>query len=123
MDKILLVGLGGALGAVLRYLISLIPLKTAFPFLTLATNFAGAVLIGFIIGAAEERKVGDKALIFLKTGVCGGFTTFSTFSAEALNLFENGKNAEGGIYIVVSILGCILGVMLGKSISKLIFCH
>ena len=86
----LFVALGGALGAVARYAISLIPVKTPFPLLTLITNIIGAVLIGFIVGITDKKdNVSPNTVLFWKTGVCGGFTTFSTFSLEAYKLFEN----------------------------------
>ena len=86
----LFVALGGAVGAMARYAISLIPLKTEFPFLTLITNVIGAILIGFIVGITSGRDgVSKNMVLFWKTGVCGGFTTFSTFSLEAYNLFEH----------------------------------
>ena len=86
----LFVALGGALGAVARYAISLIPIKTEFPVLTLITNIIGAILIGFIVGITSSKEgISDNAVLFWKTGVCGGFTTFSTFSLEAFNLFDN----------------------------------
>ena len=76
----LFVALGGAVGAMARYAISLIPLKTEFPFLTLITNVIGAILIGFIVGITSGRDgVSKNMVLFWKTGVCGGFTTFSTF--------------------------------------------
>ena len=76
----LFVALGGALGAVGRYAISLIPVKTGFPVLTLVTNVLGAVLIGFIVGLVSEREdISPNTLLFWKTGVCGGFTTFYVF--------------------------------------------
>ena len=79
----LFVALGGALGAVLRYAISLIPVKTEFPILTLVTNIVGAVAIGFIVGIVSEKEnTSPNTVLFWKTGVCGGFTTFSTFSLE-----------------------------------------
>ena len=86
----LFVALGGALGAVLRYAISLIPVKTDFPILTLVTNIVGAVAIGFIVGIVSEKEnISPNTVLFWKTGACGGFTTFSTFSLEAVTLFEN----------------------------------
>ncbi len=114
----LYVGLGGALGAISRYAISLIPVKTQFPILTLITNIIGAIIIGFIVGVATSRKdISPNTLLFWKTGVCGGFTTFSTFSLEALNLIENKSYYYGGLYIALSLFCCILGVYLGKKIS------
>lgn len=114
----LYVGLGGALGAISRYAISLIPVKTQFPILTLVTNIIGAIIIGFIVGVASSRKdISPNTILFWKTGVCGGFTTFSTFSLEALNLIENKSYYYGGLYIALSLFCCILGVYLGKKIS------
>ena len=59
------------------------PAKGAFPLLTLLTNLAGAFVIGVIAGLAAKRNLPQNAVLFLKTGLCGGFTTFSTFSLEA----------------------------------------
>ena len=78
----LIVALGGAVGSIFRYSISLIPIKTTFPFLTLITNILGAVLIGFIVGVSSKKGLSSNTNLFLKTGVCGGFTTFSTFSND-----------------------------------------
>ena len=86
MTGFLCVGAGGALGAMLRYGISLIPYKGNFPLLTLVTNVLGALAIGYIAGTAAKRDVPADMVLFLKTGVCGGFTTFSTFSLEAYGL-------------------------------------
>ena len=117
----LFVALGGALGAIGRYAISLIPIKTDFPILTLITNIIGAILIGFIVGIVSNKDtVSDNAVLFWKTGVCGGFTTFSTFSLEAFSLLEKKAYLSGGIYIVLSAAFCILGVLLGKKISVLL---
>ena len=76
MSGFFFVAAGGALGAAGRYAVSLLPYTGSFPVLTLLTNFAGALLIGFIVGVGGSRN----ATLFWKTGVCGGFTTFSTFS-------------------------------------------
>ena len=85
----LAVALGGAIGAMGRYAISLIPAKTAFPILTLITNFLGAVLIGFIVGLVSKRDdLSPSVVLFWKTGVCGGFTTFSTFSLVRMVQFQ-----------------------------------
>lgn len=116
MDKFLWVGLGGALGAILRYSISLLPLKSSFPFLTLITNVIGAFVIGIVVELFEKHYLSSNINLFLKTGVCGGFTTFSTFSLETLTLLENGMPSIAMIYAFVSIIGCVIGVYLGKTI-------
>ena len=116
--EFLFVALGGAAGAVSRYAISLIPVKSGFPILTLMTNIIGAVLIGFIAGiAGSKNEISKNTVLFWKTGVCGGFTTFSTFSLEAYNLFDNGKYVIGGLYVLLSCCGCILGVLCGRKLS------
>ncbi len=112
----LFVALGGALGAVLRYAISLIPCRTVFPFLTLITNFIGALAIGFIVGVVSEKS--PNTLLFWKAGVCGGFTTFSTFSLEAFSLFEKKLFFLGGLYIVLSVGLCLIGVFCGKKLAQ-----
>ena len=94
----LFVALGGAIGTMARYAISLIPFKSEFPLLTLITNIIGAVLIGFIVGIASSRdSVSGSAVLFWKTGICGGFTTFSIFSLEAYDLFIGKHYMMGGV--------------------------
>ena len=116
----LFVALGGAAGAMGRYAISLLPVRTGFPVLTLLTNIIGAVLIGFIAGlAGDNAGVSPNAVLFWKTGVCGGFTTFSTFSLEAFTLFENKAYLSGGLYIFLSVACCLAGILLGKKLSML----
>ena len=119
MKGVIYVALGGALGAVCRYGISLIPCKTEFPVLTLVTNLLGALLIGFIVGIASGSKtISDNGVLLLKTGVCGGFTTFSTFSLEAWRLLECGKAGLAAGYAVLSVIGCVVGVAAGIALSK-----
>lgn len=117
----LFVALGGAAGAMGRYAISLIPVKSAFPILTLMTNILGAVLIGFIVGLVSERDdISPNTVLFWKTGVCGGFTTFSTFSLEAFALFEKHRLALGGVYILSSVAFCMAGILCGKRLAMLL---
>lgn len=117
MWNFLWVGLGGGMGAVCRYGLSLLPVKGEFPFLTLVTNLLGAVLIGFIVGLAGQKQLSSGGVLFWKTGVCGGFTTFSTFSLESLTLFQRGHGILGGLYILLSVALCLAGVALGQRIS------
>lgn len=115
---LLLVAIGGACGAVMRYLISCIPCEDVFPTLTLFTNFLGAVLIGILFGIASDRGMDTRMQLFLKTGFCGGFTTFSTFSLEAYRLFADGKKFMAISYSLISVAGCILGVQIGLWVAK-----
>lgn len=120
--QILYVALGGALGAVLRYLISLIPYCGNFPILTLLTNLLGAIAIGFIVGLTETGDfLKPGGVLFLKTGLCGGFTTFSTFSLETYNLITRKKYIAGTAYAILSLCLCILGVYIGKAIALKLF--
>ena len=117
----LMVGLGGALGSISRYAISMIPVKTQFPFVTLIINLIGSFIIGFVVGFSEFKKMPSNTILFLKTGFCGGFTTFSTFSLEAYNLLNDKAYGLCVIYSTLSLAGCIAGVLLGKKFSSAIF--
>lgn len=112
------VALGGALGAVLRYTLGAIPLKMTFPLHTLIINIVGAIVIGFIVGLIDEKgEISHNTELFWKTGVCGGFTTFSTFSLESVELFEKDMHILAGIYIILSITLCLFGIFFGKRIA------
>lgn len=118
MTSILIVGLGGFIGTVFRYLLGLIPVQIDFPIVTLIINFTGAFLIGAVYSFSENSNVNPKLTLFFKTGICGGFTTFSTFSLETFNLIENKKFLTAGIYSVSSVILCLLGVWLGSLTAK-----
>ena len=119
ITSLLAVGTGGALGAIGRWGLSLLPFRGEFPLLTLVTNLLGAVLIGFIAGWAGRGRLSPGWTLFWKTGVCGGFTTFSTFSLESLTLLEKGRWLLGGSYMVLSVVLCLLGVALGQRLSRI----
>lgn len=120
MKQILLVALGGAVGAVCRYGLSLLPISAKFPWGTLAANLAGALIIGFLAGLAAQRSNFPPELnLLLKTGFCGGFTTFSTFSLETVSLLQQHRYLAGGGYVALSLAGCLCGVVLGQALSRL----
>lgn len=112
------VGIGGAVGAIFRYAISLIPVKTEFPILTFLTNIIGAFIIGMIVAYAMRYNVPEGVVLLLKTGVCGGFTTFSTFSLESYNLMKNGKTGMACLYAALSLIFCIGAVAVGQMCIK-----
>ena len=106
MMGLLCVGAGGALGAMGRYGLGLIPLGSELPLMTLLINFLGSVAIGAIVETSElaAGALSREAVLFLKVGLCGGFTTFSTFSLETLELIEGGQYAIAGAYALVSVV-------------------
>lgn len=111
------VGAGGFVGAVLRYLMGLIPFlqRGSLPYHTLLINVLGAILIGMIVKTADSTELlNPAAVLFLKVGVCGGFTTFSTFSLESLDLLESGRPAAFAVYALASVALCVAGVLGGK---------
>lgn len=109
----LFVGLGGFVGSVLRYLVSLVPLEheSGFPLVTLGINVLGAFLLGLIMTTAGRSSGLDaRTLLFLKVGVCGGFTTFSTFALEAHGLLSGGKPLVAMLYMILSVVLCVFAI-------------
>ncbi|MCM1115082.1 MAG: fluoride efflux transporter CrcB [Clostridium sp.] len=121
MLNCLFVGLGGFVGAILRYLISLIPIKNpaSFPVNTFIINIAGAFAIGCIAFAVSKNEnIDPKLLLFLKVGICGGFTTFSTFSLETAELIKGGSVVTAVVYVIASVALSVLVVMLPQLVLK-----
>jgi len=106
------VGVGGFIGSVLRYLVSLIPLRheSGFPLVTLGINVLGAFVLGLIMAAGRSTGLDPRTMLFLKVGVCGGFTTFSTFALEAHGLLSGGKPLVAILYMVLSVILCVFAV-------------
>ena len=112
------VGIGGAIGAALRFFIgSLFTVATGFPFITLFINWFGSFLFGYFINQTFLKKQ-QSLKLFLTTGLLGGFTTFSTFSLEAYTLFEQQHLLQAFSYILLSGVGsvslCFLGLLLAR---------
>ncbi len=106
------------MGASARYGLGLLPVKTVFPMMTFLINLAGAVLIGFVAGVAASREeINPDLVTFVKVGVCGGFTTFSTFSLELFNLLENDHPVTGILYAAASVCTCVIGVWAGRRLA------
>lgn len=117
MISCVLIGIGGFFGSVLRYLFGQIPLKPfgSFPIATLAINIVGTFVLALVAAvAAKNPTISQKVVLMLKVGVCGGFTTFSTFAYEYTDLFTAGKYATGALYIVASIAFGMLAVILAQ---------
>lgn len=118
IKQVLLVGLGGAVGSILRFLSSELVNKyihTAFPYATFAINIVGC----FCIGAFTNLiPVNNNIRFLLIAGFCGGFTTFSTFARESYNLMHTGQSFVALSYILLSCILGILGVWLGMYVTK-----
>ena len=108
----LAVGLGGFAGAVLRYLIGLIPTGETmiFPAKTFCINVIGCIVIGAITVLAAKLSVPPRLILFLKVGVCGGFTTFSTFALESSDLIRDGHMGIALCYVLLSVLVGVLAI-------------
>jgi len=123
--NIILVAIGGALGAVARYLMmNLIGhnLGNNFPYATIIVNVSGSLAMGLLIGwlaNAIPQNASDIRL-FLAVGVLGGYTTFSSFSLDAITLFERGELAAMAIYIFSSVCLSLIGLLAGLYIVRTI---
>jgi len=118
------VGLGGFIGSVGRYYLTIFMNKMAplFPFGTLLSNILAGLMIGFIIGA--ENQVGalpDEAKVFLTSGFLGGLSTFSAFSLETVTLFDNGRYAAAGVNFMINLGLCLICVVIGMLLAKAVF--
>ena len=111
MNSILAIFIGGGLGSVLRYGIGrgLAGMAVPFPIGTLAANIlATAILAISILQISQRENTPEWVSLFLLTGFCGGFSTFSTFSVDTLKLFQNGHSLLALGNILISVLACIL---------------
>jgi fluoride exporter len=108
LKNFILVGLGGAVGSMLRYAAAIFITAKHFPAATFAVNIAGSFIIGVVLAlSVKDESFLNNWKLFLATGICGGFTTFSAFSAENVALLQNGKHAIALLYITLSI---VLGI-------------
>lgn len=125
------VALGGAAGSVMRYGLGGMVAQRfgeTFPIGTLAVNVAGSFLIGFVAAlASPEGRLGPEtrvlAVQFFMTGLCGGFTTFSSFSLQTLDLMRDGEWLHAGANVMLSVILCLiatwLGLLLGATVNSM----
>lgn len=122
MQHILLVGAGGAIGAVARHAVNVAALKAlgpAFPWATLAVNVTGSLAMGFLAAALLARAPDLAGLrLFLLTGVLGGFTTFSAFSLDVVSLVERGALGLAGAYVTASVILSVGACLAGLAVAR-----
>lgn len=120
MKHVLLVGLGGAIGSILRYMVSLYFTKqvtSVFPFGTFFVNIIGCFMVGLLIGfLGKQSNIQPELKLLLIVGFCGGFTTFSTFSAETISLFQSGQIGLALLNVGLSVSIGLLAMWLGLKI-------
>lgn len=117
---LLAVALGGSIGALLRYFVSVWSAQRfgdAFPWGTLAVNLIGSLLIGLLVGWIASKNLAELWRSFLMVGLLGSLTTFSTFSLELLNFFQRGELITGVIYLLVSVVFGVGLAYLGYSLT------
>lgn len=122
IKSILLVGLGGGVGSILRYLSSLLVnryFSTAFPLATFTVNIIGCLIIGLVAGFLQ-KQLHDNTNIHLLfiTGFCGGYTTFSAFAIENVNLLQGNSPFTAFGYIAASIVAGLAAVWLGLAVAQ-----
>ena len=111
----LAVGLGGFVGAILRYLCSTLLPDAAFPYATMLINVVGSFVLAVFAAYVLRGSISNEQLsLFLRVGLCGGFTTFSTFSVETMQLAQQGNVAMAGGYAVLTCILCVAAAFAGN---------
>lgn len=122
MTNYLIVSLGAAIGGACRYWLSNIVYKflpSDFPYGTLTVNIIGSLILGIVIYLFDSRELISPGLrLFLTIGFCGGFTTFSTFSLETMNLIRNAEYLYAALNILSSVVLCLFVVFIASTISN-----
>ena len=114
LKQFILVGLGGALGSMLRFWAGNAFKRSDFPYATLLINITGCFLIGLVWSYFAKHELQDQAWkSFLAAGLCGGFTTFSAFSLENLQLIQEGRWPVAVMYAMTSVVGGLIAVWAG----------
>ena len=122
MKPLLIVGLGGGIGSIFRYLVQIYigrSITLAFPLGTLLVNISGCLIIGLLYGfSAKYAAITVEWRLFLVTGLCGGYTTFSSFSYESISLFKQGNFTYFILYTSLSFVLGLLATVVGTAIVK-----
>jgi CrcB protein len=119
MNNLLLVALGGSIGAVFRYLISIFMIQvfgSSFPFGTLLVNVLGSFLMGVIYALGQMSHISPELKALIGVGLLGALTTFSTFSNETLLLMQEGDWLKAALNVVLNLSLCLFMVYLGQQL-------
>src|SRR2546423_13723307 len=117
----LLIALGGAVGSLSRYVLGRAVQSlsaSGFPIGTLVVNVSGCFLIGVLVRQFLNMQLSPELRALLIVGFCGGFTTFSTFSAETVGLIEGGEYARATMYVALSVGLCLLATLTGMTAMR-----
>ena len=119
MFQFFLVFVGGGLGSVSRWGLSLAlqPLLPKFPLATLLANGLACMVMGALMGHQLAIGVVEQRRLLVAVGFCGGFSTFSTFTAETVQLWQGGQHSLAALNVLVSLLVCFFGLLLGLRIT------
>jgi len=121
MTSIIQVAIGGAIGAVGRYLTGVAAVRVmghGYPWGTLTVNVLGSFLMGVLIVVLMTKDGGMRIAPLLMTGMLGGFTTFSAFSLDALTIFERGHLAQAALYVVATVVFSLLAIFVGVMVAR-----
>jgi CrcB protein len=123
MQSFLLVGAGGAIGAMARYGAGMLIGRlwpTSFPLATLLINIGGSLAMGLFVGLMARWLPAwqSDARLFIAVGILGGFTTFSSFSLDTIVLIERGEVVAAGAYVLLSVVLCLIGLYLGLLVTR-----
>lgn len=116
--NLIMVGVGGMLGSILRYATGLLIKHDGFPAATLAVNILGSFVIGCVMALAAKQDNFTDWRLFLATGICGGFTTFSAFSWECQQMLQQQRYATAACYIGTSLIAGIAATFFGYWLIK-----
>lgn len=121
MSECLLVGLGGGIGAMARYLMGKVPMvDIPYPVHTFVINLIGAFMIGLFLSIGIRLGIGDSRLVlFLTTGLCGGFSTLAALSAESLTMIQSGRLGAALLYCTATIVICVIATWAGTRIGRI----
>ena len=118
IKNLLLAGFGGMLGTLTRYLLYLTFANQSFPYITLIINISGSFIIGSVTAIALRNSLSTDWKLFLATGVCGGFTTFSAFSMETIQLLQQNRNIAALVYV-----SCSVGLGIVAAFAGFLICR